>query len=106
MDVEPGPEFANFGLKLDDLGLQRHNEPEQLGTFGAAGSGYRQGVTHVGFSHFWRPKTAENLAFLSTFRFFGCLGGAQNPNESSKTSGNQQTGSRKMAKPHLRESVR
>ena len=59
MDVEPGPEFANFGLRLGELGLQRHNEPEQLGAFGAGGSGYRQGVTHA--SYYWTepPKISK-----------------------------------------------
>jgi hypothetical protein len=49
MDLEPGPEFANFGLKLGDLGLERHNEPEQFGAFGAAGGGHRRGVTHTSY---------------------------------------------------------
>jgi hypothetical protein len=69
MDVEPGPEFANFGLKLDDLGLQRHNELEQLGTFGAAGSGYRQGVTHASYYRTEPPKISKMTKTLVGLAF-------------------------------------
>jgi len=72
MDVEPVPEFANFGLKSGDLGLQRHNQPEQFGAFGAAGGGHRQGVTHASY---YRPepprisrKAKRMLHSIWTFR--------------------------------------
>ena len=65
MDVESGPEHANFGLKLGDLGLQRHNEPEQLGAFGAAGSGHRQWVTHASYYRTEPPKISNGWGLHS-----------------------------------------
>jgi len=78
MGVEPGAEFADFGLKLSDLGLkllnlrlqQRHQFGE-LSTLGTAGGGCWHRVVHKPFIGRWfrKGQKTENprqifLAFL------------------------------------------
>jgi len=68
VSVEPRSEFADFGLKLSDLGLkllnlrlQQRHQLGELSTLGAAGGGCWHRVVHKPFIGRWFRKTPSSL---------------------------------------------